>query len=217
MRYDPGHQIAPSADGWRAPLVIPAPSGRRSGTPRAAGRRPGWLGGDAGSADDDAIVTELYRAYRGPLLAYVLRLTAGDRQQAEDVVQETMVRAWRQASRLDLGEPSLMPWLATVARRIVIDQRRRRQARPAETGDGVLENVPVADSTDDLLRKVVVAEALQALSPAHREVLSETVLRDRTVNEAAEVLGIPVGTVKSRVYYALRALRLVLAERGVSA
>jgi RNA polymerase sigma factor (sigma-70 family) len=217
VRYDPGHQIAPSAVGWRAPLVIPAPSGRRSGTRRAVGRRPGWLGGDAGSPDDDAIVTELYRTYRGPLLAYVLRLTAGDRQQAEDVVQETMVRAWRQAGRLDLGEPSLMPWLATVARRIVIDQRRRRQARPAETGDGMLENVPVADSTDDLLRKVVVAEALQALSPAHREVLSETVLRDRTVNEAAEVLGIPVGTVKSRVYYALRALRLVLAERGVSA
>lgn len=81
----------------------------------------------------------------------------------------------------------------------------------------MLENVPVSDSTDDLLRKVVVAEALQALSPAHREVLTETVLRDRTVNEAADVLGIPVGTVKSRVYYALRALRLVLAERGVSA
>jgi RNA polymerase sigma factor (sigma-70 family) len=173
--------------------------------------------GGTGSADDDAIVTELYRSYRGPLLAYVLRLTAGDRQQAEDVVQETMVRAWRQASQLDLAEPSLMPWLATVARRIVIDQRRRRQARPAETGDGMLENVPVSDSTDDLLRKVVVAEALQALSPAHREVLTETVLRDRTVNEAADVLGIPVGTVKSRVYYALRALRLVLAERGVSA
>jgi RNA polymerase sigma-70 factor (ECF subfamily) len=61
---------------------------------------------------------------------------------------------------------------------------------------------------------VIVADALRALSPAHREVLSETILRDRTVNEAAEVL---VGTVKSRVYYALRALRLVLAERGVSA
>jgi len=58
---------------------------------------------------------------------------------------------------------------------------------------------------------------MQALSPAHREVLNETILGDRTVNQAAEVLGIPVGTVKSRVYYALRALRLVLDERGVSA
>jgi RNA polymerase sigma-70 factor, ECF subfamily len=73
-----------------------------------------------------------------------------------------------------------------------------------------------ADAAEDLLRKVIVSEALRELSPAHREVLNETILRDRTVNEAAEVLGIPVGTVKSRVYYAVRALRLVLAERGVS-
>jgi RNA polymerase sigma-70 factor (ECF subfamily) len=79
----------------------------------------------------------------------------------------------------------------------------------------MLENVPVTDMTEDLLRKVVVVDALQSLSPAHREVLNETILRDRTVNEAAEILGIPVGTVKSRVYYALRALRLVLAERGM--
>ncbi len=166
-------------------------------------------------AADDAIVAEMYRQYRVPLMSYVLRLTAGDRQHAEDVVQETMVRAWRQAGKLDLSEPSLMPWLVTVARRIVIDDKRRRSVRPTETGDDMLENASVADTTEDLLRKVVVTEALQSLSPAHREVLNETILRDRTVNEAAEALGIPVGTVKSRVYYALRALRVVLAERGV--
>jgi RNA polymerase sigma-70 factor (ECF subfamily) len=169
-----------------------------------------------GDANDDAIVTELYRRYRTPLLTYVLRLTSGDRQHAEDVVQETMVRAWRQASQLDLTGPSLMPWLATVARRIVIDQGRRRRARPAETGEQMLENVPVDDTTEDLLRRVVVVEALQALSAAHRQILNETVLRDRSVSDAAQALGIPVGTVKSRVYYALRALRLALAERGIS-
>jgi RNA polymerase sigma-70 factor (ECF subfamily) len=81
----------------------------------------------------------------------------------------------------------------------------------------MVERASVADETEDLLRRIAVAEALQALSPAHREVLNETILRDRTVNQAAEILGIPVGTVKSRVYYALRALRLVLDERGVSA
>jgi RNA polymerase sigma factor (sigma-70 family) len=169
------------------------------------------------TADDDALVTELYRQYRMPLMAYVLRLTGGDRQQAEDVVQETMLRAWRQAGSLDLTEPSLMPWLATVARRIVIDDKRRKSARPAETGDGMLENAPAADAMEDMLRKVLVAEALQSLTSAHRQVLSETILRDRTVNQAAEALGIPVGTVKSRVYYALKALRVVLAERGVAA
>ena len=164
---------------------------------------------------DDTLVAEMYRQYRVPLMSYVLRLTAGDRQHAEDVVQETMVRAWRQVGKLDLTEPSLMPWLATVARRIVIDDKRRKSVRPTEMGDEMLENAPSADTTDDLLRKMVVTEALRQLSAAHREVLNETILRDRTVSEAAEVLGIPVGTVKSRVYYALRALRLVLAERGV--
>lgn len=73
-----------------------------------------------------------------------------------------------------------------------------------------------ADGSEDILRQVVVAEALNALSQTHREVLTETVMRRRTVNEAADILGIPVGTVKIRVYYALRALRILLEERGVT-
>ena len=166
-----------------------------------------------GAAADDAMVTELYRQYRGPLLSFVLRLTAGDRQQAEDVVQETMVRAWREAGRLDLTEESLMPWLATVARRIVIDKETGAGGDRGRRGG----KAPVADEDRKSAAQSLVTEALQALSPAHREVLNETILRDRTVNEAAEVLGIPVGTVKSRVYYALQALRVVLAERGIPA
>jgi RNA polymerase sigma factor (sigma-70 family) len=196
-------------------MGIPAPAEGEAGQ-GGTGRAGAGL---TGAASDDAVVTELYRRYRGPLLLFVLRLTAGDRQQAEDIVQETMVRAWREARRLDLSEPSLMPWLATVARRIVIDEHRRKRARPPEIGGAeVVDKAPVAaDETESLLRKVVVVEALQAISPAHREVLNETILRDRTVNQAAELLGIPVGTVKSRVYYALKALRVALSERGVSA
>src|SRR5262249_8796650 len=193
---------------------IPVPAGGKAGQ-GSTGRAGGRL---TGAASDDAVLTELYRQYHGPLLLFVIRLTAGDRQQAEDVVQETMVRAWREARRLDLSEPSLMPWLATVARRIVIDEHRRKRVRPLEIGGAeVVDRAPVAaDETDHLLRKMLVTEALQALTPAQREVLNETILRDRTVNEAAEGLGSPVGTVKSRVYYALKALRVALAERGVS-
>ncbi|GAA2853039.1 sigma-70 family RNA polymerase sigma factor [Nonomuraea rubra] len=167
--------------------------------------------------DDEVVVSALYREYHRPLLAFVIRLTAGDRQWAEDVVQETMIRAWRSAEQLDPDSVSLMPWLATVARRIVIDDRRRRDARPQESGDGPLESVPVPDEMEGLLHQVVVSEALKALSPAHREILNETILRDRSVNDAAAALGIPVGTVKSRVYYAVRALRIALEERGVKA
>jgi RNA polymerase sigma-70 factor (ECF subfamily) len=165
---------------------------------------------------DDLLVADLYRRYRKPLLAFVLGLTAGDRQHAEDVVQETMLRAWRHGEQLDPAARSPMPWLTTVARRIVIDQQRRRHARPTEAGEDMLEKASVTDHADDVLRSVLVADALRALTPAHREVLNETILRDRSVNEAAQVLGIPAGTVKSRVYYALAALRLILAERGVS-
>ncbi|NUR92478.1 MAG: sigma-70 family RNA polymerase sigma factor [Nonomuraea sp.] len=166
---------------------------------------------------EDTAVAALYREYHRPLLAFVLRLTAGDRSWAEDVVQETMIKAWSHAARFDPSVSSLMPWLATVARRIVIDERRRRDARPRESGDGPLENVPMPDEMEGLLHQVVMSEALRALSAAHREILNETVLRDRSVNEAAQALGIPVGTVKSRVYYAMRALRVALEERGVTA
>ena len=169
----------------------------------------------ASPADDDSVVTALYAKYREPLMTFVLRLTGGDTHHAEDVVQETMIRAWREARRLDLDEASLMPWLTTVAKRIVIDDHRRKRARPAEAGDEMIPHQPVDDDTAATLQRLMVTEALKELSAAHREVLNETILRDRTVNQAAQVLGLPVGTVKSRVYYALRALQVVLTERGV--
>jgi RNA polymerase sigma-70 factor (ECF subfamily) len=165
--------------------------------------------------EDDANITALYQTYHAPLLAFVLRLTGGDRQQAEDVVQETMVRAWRQAFRLDLSGPSLMPWLAAVARRIVIDEHRRKRARPAETEECSVTDLPVDDDTPATVLRVAVADAMLQLTSSHRQILNETILRDQTVGKAAEALGIPVGTAKSRVYYALRVLEVVLAERGL--
>jgi RNA polymerase sigma-70 factor (ECF subfamily) len=165
--------------------------------------------------EDDTIVTTLYQAYRAPLMAFVLRLTDGDRQQAEDVVQETMVRAWREAGRLDRSGSSLMPWLAAVARRIVIDEHRRKRARPPEAGEGTVGDLPVDDDTAATVLRVAVADAMRQLTSSHRQILHETILRDQTVNQAARALGIPVGTAKSRVYYALRVLEVVLAERGL--
>lgn len=192
-------------------MAFPGFRGKTSGRGLTRRLRP------VAGADDETAVAGLYREYHRPLLSLVLRQTGGDRQWAEDVVQETMIRAWRSMDQLDPEAPSLLPWLATVARRIVIDDRRRRGARPAESGEAGLETLQSADGVEDLLRNVLVTEALASLSPAHREVLGATILSDRTVNQAAEVLGIPVGTVKSRVYYAVRALRVALEERGVTA
>jgi RNA polymerase sigma-70 factor, ECF subfamily len=173
----------------------------------------GWAG-NAGR-HDDAVVAALYRSYWAPLMSFVLRLTGGDRQRAEDVAQETMVRAWREAARLDLSGPSLMPWLTAVARRIVIDEHRRRTARPAESGSGPVADQPVDDGTAAIVLRVALTDAMGQLTTSHRQVLHETILRDQTASQAAQVLGIPVGTVKSRVHYALRVLEVVLAERGL--
>ena len=76
--------------------------------------------------------------------------------------------------------------------------------------------MPTLDQVDGALDRIIVADALNALSQEHRAVIVETYYRGRTVAEAAQVLGIPPGTVKSRCYYGLRALKLALAERGVT-
>ncbi|WP_230196616.1 sigma-70 family RNA polymerase sigma factor [Streptomyces sp. NBC_00080] len=155
----------------------------------------------------------LQREHGRPLFALLLRLCDGDRQRAEDLVQETLVRAWQhpEALRADAFD-SVRPWLLTVGRRLAIDARRARQARPAEVGDAVLENAsPVcADHAERAAAALDVREAVKTLTPEHREVLVLVYFQGASVAEAAEALGIPPGTVKSRAYYALRALRRVL-------
>lgn len=158
----------------------------------------------------------LYDGHAPVLLAYALRLTGGDRARAEDIVQETLVRAWRHLDVLDDSAGPVRPWLFTVARRLAIDAHRARLARPPETGDAVLASVPDLDELGPALDRIVVADALHALSAEHRAVIVETYYRGRSVAEAASALGVPPGTVKSRCYYALRALKLALAERGVT-
>jgi RNA polymerase sigma-70 factor (ECF subfamily) len=159
----------------------------------------------------------LFDQHGGPLLAFALQLTSGDRQRAEDVVQETLLRAWRHPEALDSNRGSPRAWLRTVARNIAFDDYRARQARPREVGIELADRVPDAgdDTIDRALEAWIVAEALQSLTPAHRQVLVETFYRGGSVADASLALGVPPGTVKSRTYYALRALRAALVERGV--
>ena len=168
------------------------------------------------STSEDTALRALYEQYAAPLLSYALRLTGGDRGRSEDIVQETLLRAWRNLDRLDEAHGPVRPWLFTVAQRLAIDAHRARRARPTEVGDAALASVPALDQVDGALDRIIVADALNSLSPEHRAVIVETYYRGRTVAEAALILGIPAGTVKSRCYYALRALKLALAERGVT-
>ena len=158
----------------------------------------------------------LYDAHASALLAYGLRLTDGDRGRAEDVVQETLLRAWQHPEVTDPTRGEIRPWLFTVARHLAVDAHRARVARPPEVDDAALDSATASDDIDAALDRVVVADALAALSEQHRAVLVEMFFHDRGVADTAAALDIPTGTVKSRTYYALRALKLALSERGVA-
>jgi RNA polymerase sigma-70 factor (ECF subfamily) len=167
------------------------------------------------SADPDAVMRQLHDEHAQALWRFCLRLTGYDRVRAEDVVQETLLRAWRSTPRLELSAGSLRAWLFTVARNIVIDEWRAQRVR-GEVPVAAVPEVGEADHTDQLLTSWMVADALTQLSAEHRAVLAECYFRGASVADAADRLGIPPGTVKSRTHYALRALRLALEERGVT-
>ncbi|WP_395692478.1 sigma-70 family RNA polymerase sigma factor [Nocardioides sp.] len=162
-------------------------------------------------------MTRLHDEHAAALWGYCLGLTGHDRARAEDVVQETFLRAWRSLPKLDESTGSVRAWLFTVARNLVIDEWRTKRARSELSVADVPETPTGAEQTDQLLQSWVVAEALTRLSDDHRAVLLECYYRQQSVAEAARRLGVPEGTVKSRTHYALRALRLALQEMGVVA
>lgn len=166
---------------------------------------------------DAALVRMLHQEHAGPLYAFCVRFTA-DPQRAEDIVQEVFLRAWRNLATTDLRDRPVRPWLLHVARNLLTDVHRAEQSRPVLVDDErVLEAAQASDDLDRALQAWQVTAALARLSPEHREVLVQAHWLGRSVNETATALGIPPGTVKSRTYYAVRALKLVLEEMGVDA
>lgn len=166
-------------------------------------------------AAEDQLMRTLHEDHAAALWSYALRLTGGDRARAEDLVQETLLRAWKHPRVLDQSQGSARAWLFTVARRIAIDGWRSAAARSEIMTDAPPE-LATPDDTDRALQGWLVAEALGELSVAHREVLGLCYFQGYSVADAAKTLGIAPGTVKSRTHYALRALKLALEERGVT-
>lgn len=160
---------------------------------------------------DAAGLRVAFLAHGGELYGYARR-SLGDPRAAEDVVQETFIRAWRARSRFDTNLGTLRTWLFTIARRVVIDHARARAIRQTEPLP-----TDIAGANDDVENAMVgwqMEEALSRLRPDHRQVLIETYYRGRSGREVAEELGIPEGTVRSRLFYGLRTLRLALEEMG---
>jgi RNA polymerase sigma-70 factor (ECF subfamily) len=164
---------------------------------------------------DSSAWRELIRLWERRLFYYVRRLVGGERD-AWDVLQQTWLAAYRAIPTL--REPrALRAWLYRIAHRQAVSHLRHVGAMP-DSGAGAIDDA--GDVPDDAEAPSFAADAadrvhaaLSALSLAHREVLTLHFLEDASVREIADVLEVPEGTVKSRLFHAKRALRAAL-ERG---
>jgi RNA polymerase sigma-70 factor, ECF subfamily len=168
-------------------------------------------GADAGESADEQGLTAAFTTHGGELFGYA-RKALGDPGLAEEAVQETFARAWRARDRFDPSLGAIRTWLFAIERRIIIDLARRRSVRSPE-------NLPIelpsdVDGLDAAMRGWIVEEALRRLRPEHRVVVLAIYYRGVSSAELAAELGIPDGTVRSRLFYALKALRLALDEVG---
>src|SRR3954469_8214885 len=163
-----------------------------------------------GALSRERDVREAYSAHSGELYGFAVR-SLGDSGLAEEAVQETFLRAWRAGDRFDPEIGSLRTWLFAILRNVVIDLGRARASRPRVAEGGV---EPAVEPLEQALVAWQVEEAMRRIGDDHRRVLLETHFRGRPYNEVAAELGVPEGTVKSRVYYGLKAMRVVLEEMG---
>jgi RNA polymerase sigma-70 factor (ECF subfamily) len=157
-----------------------------------------------------------YREFGAALFRFASR-SLSDRGLAEEAVQETFVRAWRNAERYDEERAPLRAWLFAICRNVIIDMSRARKVRPALADSGGVGLQEIGADVDDIEKMVqtsALEEALRQVGPEHREVLIEVLVRDRPQDAVAADLGVPVGTVKSRVFYGLRSLRKSLQAIG---
>jgi len=166
--------------------------------------------------DADAAIRQLHALHARALYSYVERFCP-DRASADDIVQETFIRAWRHLPRLSADDRPVRPWLFRVARNLLIDASRATHARPVTVQAQPAEDARADAGLDQVLDRQLVAAALRHLSPAHQTVLVETFYRGGSLTTVPRQLGIPDGTARSRLHYALHALRQELEEQDAIA
>ena len=171
---------------------------------------------DGLDGEPDAVISQLYSLYAKALRRYVEQYCP-DPASAEDIVQETFIRAWRHLPQLSADDRPIRPWLFRVARNLLIDANRAAQARPMTVPGDAAAEVGTDSGVEEILDREVVYAALQHLSPAHQTVLVETFYRGGTLATVARELGIPHGTARSRLHYALDAMRKQLDQHDAIA
>ena len=171
---------------------------------------------DGLGGDPDAAIRQLYSHYAKALHGYVDQFCP-DRASADDIVQETFIRAWHHLPQLSADDRPIRPWLFRVARNLLIDANRAAQARPMTVSGDAAAEVGTDSGVEEILDRELVSAALQHLSPAHQTVLVETFYRGGTMATLARELGIPHGTARSRLHYALDAMRKQLEEHDAIA
>lgn len=170
------------------------------------------------AAGDQRALRALYAAYGRRIYAYAIRLT-GSQAVAEEVVQDSLLAAWQGARRFR-GESRVITWLLGIARRQALNATRRKRLpftpldRAAALADGAASPQAHAEGAE---RRRLLQVALDQLSREHRSVLELVFYQGLSLAEAAEVMGCPVGTVKSRLSYAKTYLRQALAQAGMQA
>ena len=197
----------PRGGGLNRPSLLSVIVGMSAITNAPRGQLPG---------DADAAIRELYTCHAKALHGYVERFCP-DRTSADDIVQETFIRAWRHLPQLSADDRPIRPWLFRVARNLLTDASRATHARPVTVQAQPAEDARADAGLDQVLDRQLVAAALRHLSPAHQTVLVETFYRGGSLATVARQLGIPDGTARSRLHYALHALRQELKEQDAIA
>jgi RNA polymerase sigma-70 factor, ECF subfamily len=162
---------------------------------------------------DQQGLNDAYVAYRSELTG-LARRALGSSHLAEEAVQEKFVRAWRSRDRFDSSVGSLRTWLYSIERHLLVDMARSRQRRDVHDARLAVESEPIVDHVERSMVAWQVEEALRHLTEEHRTVVVEVYFRGRTSKELADSLSVPEGTVRSRLFYALKAMRLTLQEMG---
>lgn len=160
------------------------------------------------SSDDG--MRSAVNAFSGEMFGFAQR-ALGDRGMAEDAVQETFVRAWQATRKFDPALGSQRTWLFAILRNVIVDASRRRKVRPivAVRVDGAVE-----DQIDELLRSWVIEESLNRLTIEHRHAIVQVYYQGRSAADVALEFGVPESTVRTRLFYGLKALRLAFDELG---